>query len=100
MESESAIGITSGNPRPRPRPVLLPEDIPHVACAGWNANLSNQTSTFTVLCSAGLCAASSFISGFLFRASSYSGFHHETSGRSEEHTSELQSPCNLVCRLL
>src|SRR2546426_8293752 len=22
------------------------------------------------------------------------------SGRSEEHTSELQSPCNLVCRLL
>src|SRR5256885_3587466 len=27
-------------------------------------------------------------------ASRYSG------GRSEEHTSELQSPCNLVCRLL
>src|SRR2546426_3122607 len=30
---------------------------------------------------------------------------HETAGiprrhRSEEHTSELQSPCNLVCRLL
>src|SRR2546426_5650577 len=28
---------------------------------------------------------------------------HETRGptrRSEEHTSELQSPCNLVCRLL
>src|SRR2546426_1579795 len=24
--------------------------------------------------------------------------HHES--RSEEHTSELQSPCNLVCRLL
>src|SRR2546426_2405160 len=24
----------------------------------------------------------------------------ETEGRSEEHTSELQSPCNLVCRLL
>src|SRR5256885_7885752 len=23
-----------------------------------------------------------------------------TSARSEEHTSELQSPCNLVCRLL
>src|SRR5256885_9006999 len=23
-----------------------------------------------------------------------------THGRSEEHTSELQSPCNLVCRLL
>src|SRR5256885_6867949 len=25
---------------------------------------------------------------------------HRVSGRSEEHTSELQSPCNLVCRLL
>src|SRR3989454_2443236 len=24
----------------------------------------------------------------------------ETGSRSEEHTSELQSPCNLVCRLL
>src|SRR5256885_11990174 len=24
----------------------------------------------------------------------------ETDARSEEHTSELQSPCNLVCRLL
>src|SRR5256885_5216790 len=30
------------------------------------------------------------------------GWDHETSeqDRSEEHTSELQSPCNLVCRLL
>src|ERR1039457_7641774 len=25
---------------------------------------------------------------------------HHSSTRSEEHTSELQSPCNLVCRLL
>src|SRR3989454_12430363 len=25
---------------------------------------------------------------------------HSLSDRSEEHTSELQSPCNLVCRLL
>src|SRR5256885_11935555 len=25
---------------------------------------------------------------------------HPTAPRSEEHTSELQSPCNLVCRLL
>src|SRR5256885_9226191 len=41
----------------------------------------------------------------------YVGFHTEMGervladiqkelGRSEEHTSELQSPCNLVCRLL
>src|SRR5256885_5123554 len=26
--------------------------------------------------------------------------HARSPGRSEEHTSELQSPCNLVCRLL
>src|SRR5256885_4443007 len=26
--------------------------------------------------------------------------HGVDNGRSEEHTSELQSPCNLVCRLL
>src|SRR5256885_9713893 len=25
---------------------------------------------------------------------------YQTGSRSEEHTSELQSPCNLVCRLL
>src|ERR1022692_5008556 len=29
-----------------------------------------------------------------------SGFGPQLSLRSEEHTSELQSPCNLVCRLL
>src|SRR5256885_13243668 len=28
------------------------------------------------------------------------GGHHVRGRRSEEHTSELQSPCNLVCRLL
>src|SRR2546426_12606248 len=27
-------------------------------------------------------------------------YSRNESGRSEEHTSELQSPCNLVCRLL
>src|SRR2546426_8046190 len=27
-------------------------------------------------------------------------FQHQERERSEEHTSELQSPCNLVCRLL
>src|SRR5256885_3962374 len=31
------------------------------------------------------------------RRSALPGLHHH---RSEEHTSELQSPCNLVCRLL
>src|SRR5256885_12910564 len=32
------------------------------------------------------------------RPCTFQNFRHED--RSEEHTSELQSPCNLVCRLL
>src|SRR6266850_5227910 len=36
--------------------------------------------------------------GFLRKV--YPGFLQLTAFRSEEHTSELQSPCNLVCRLL
>src|SRR5256885_1811561 len=34
----------------------------------------------------------------ILRDKSFDGLLHH--GRSEEHTSELQSPCNLVCRLL
>src|SRR5256885_4449426 len=34
------------------------------------------------------------------RKSVYSADSPSASARSEEHTSELQSPCNLVCRLL
>src|SRR5688500_19354412 len=30
----------------------------------------------------------------------FAGSGIDNEGRSEEHTSELQSPCNLVCRLL
>src|SRR2546426_6495660 len=38
---------------------------------------------------------------FSYRATSGSGLNvFVASARSEEHTSELQSPCNLVCRLL
>src|SRR2546426_9277218 len=35
-----------------------------------------------------------------FFAVSSAAYAQEASKRSEEHTSELQSPCNLVCRLL
>src|SRR2546426_12005664 len=34
------------------------------------------------------------------RGVAHAGAADPRSGRSEEHTSELQSPCNLVCRLL
>src|SRR2546426_2159545 len=36
----------------------------------------------------------------LARPSTRAGSSSSTASRSEEHTSELQSPCNLVCRLL
>src|SRR5256885_7059050 len=43
-------------------------------------------------------------SGILVGIESRRGFDRTSlsrfAGRSEEHTSELQSPCNLVCRLL
>src|SRR5256885_6453164 len=38
--------------------------------------------------------------GQLCSAVAWSGWRICLHGRSEEHTSELQSPCNLVCRLL
>src|SRR5256885_13153420 len=36
----------------------------------------------------------------LIRLQCYEGLDASTALRSEEHTSVLQSPCNLVCRLL
>src|SRR6266446_8349032 len=50
---------------------------------------------------ASVCFTGSVSGGRAVVAATASGF--ATSGlelRSEEHTSELQSPCNLVCRLL
>src|SRR2546426_8571447 len=38
--------------------------------------------------------------GTTVRFINVSGGPHDVAFRSEEHTSELQSPCNLVCRLL
>src|SRR3989454_4736913 len=35
-----------------------------------------------------------------WRGVAATGFFRVTPRRSEEHTSELQSPCNIVCRLL
>src|SRR2546426_5468816 len=38
--------------------------------------------------------------GRLPHGAAYGNAHEAVGLRSEEHTSELQSPCNLVCRLL
>src|SRR2546426_8130296 len=51
-------------------------------------DVPGQTLTFPTLLAA---------SGVRYLAS---GPNPERAARSEEHTSELQSPCNLVCRLL
>src|SRR5256885_9271157 len=40
------------------------------------------------------------LTSFLIVRSATFGAQSERHSRSEEHTSELQSPCNLVCRLL
>src|SRR5205807_5099089 len=51
----------------------------------------------------GCCVLTGLVSRYIFRASSsdHRGENENAffSSRSEEHTSELQSPCNLVCRL-
>src|SRR3989454_6864416 len=48
----------------------------------------------------GLSNSKSLISFFMCSRSRLMIFSSNWRARSEEHTSELQSPCNLVCRLL
>src|SRR5256885_11848670 len=47
-----------------------------------------------------LTSAERVSTGVASLVTSTTSFTFPTSSRSEEHTSELQSPCNLVCRLL
>src|SRR5256885_12211284 len=46
------------------------------------------------------CAAALHIQGQVDVSAGQLFFQQAAEFRSEEHTSELQSPCNLVCRLL
>src|SRR5256885_10727181 len=57
-----------------------------LACKKLMRNLNQHTSAVAGFRIAAACAAMCEIYQYL--------------NRSEEHTSELQSPCNLVCRLL
>src|SRR5256885_7249156 len=50
--------------------------------------------------SGGAILANGQTSVLTIRGSTLTGNTAQWDGRSEEHTSELQSPCNLVCRLL
>src|SRR5256885_3880983 len=50
----------------------------------------------------GLYSLADFVANLLLRPAGIAGqvLLASAAARSEEHTSELQSPCNLVCRLL
>src|SRR2546426_8526070 len=49
----------------------------------------------------GLCLVNAMhITASVYINDAEDGLLHDYDARSEEHTSELQSPCNLVCRLL
>src|SRR2546426_2591331 len=52
----------------------------------------------TLFRSANVVAGAHYQAGWFHRL--MLGAHYRDLWRSEEHTSELQSPCNLVCRLL
>src|SRR5256885_12876468 len=64
-----------------------PKKVPALTCGSFNPALPAITEQ-----GAGATAT--------FQQSSNGPFVGQTAYRSEEHTSELQSPCNLVCRLL
>src|SRR5256885_4054045 len=73
---------------------------PWPPCITAQRTPASQLLRYAVVSPLGKCKFSSGITKFLrmrLKQSSRSAFSKE---RSEEHTSELQSPCNLVCRLL
>src|SRR2546426_5534190 len=70
-----------------------------------SSDLPNQQGTFQIPWSLGLTGEAGYVlalvaglvvGNFFPRAAEFL----RAGARSEEHTSELQSPCNLVCRLL
>src|SRR5256885_8197020 len=73
---------------------LLPEG---ASLAAGTYRLSFDTTNYFTACGVdGLYPAVEI----LFRVRNGENYFHIPLLRSEEHTSELQSPCNLVCRLL
>src|SRR5256885_3772051 len=64
----------------------------------WSSARLN--STFCLQCGQSVRTRRCAMTPFSVALSRYGGTPSSSSRRSEEHTSELQSPCNLVCRLL
>src|SRR5256885_9851134 len=77
-------------------------------CAGTKGQGGGVQALHQALrCSATYCASvctdsrcRSISDGGILTPNSFSMASATSTARSEEHTSELQSPCNLVCRLL
>src|SRR2546426_7807351 len=82
----------AGAPGPAATPATLAAPIPAVSTAAMDAHLKYLADDLLE----GRAPATR--GGRL--AAKYIAAQFEALGRSEEHTSELQSPCNLVCRLL
>src|SRR5256885_11325426 len=94
--------------QPGPRTVLLGDDLRQNPLAGTRLALFLPVRALDFRISIGqyvalvLTSLAFWLAGGMLRAG-FPGtvdFGALTTGRSEEHTSELQSPCNLVCRIL
>src|SRR2546426_8494064 len=79
-----------------PRSTLFPYTTLFRSNAGGGMSLAVRR----LLASAGLAALLPGAALAQQQATIVTGRVTNAAGRSEEHTSELQSPCNLVCRLL
>src|SRR2546426_8326095 len=82
-----------------PSPTLFRSPAPEVATAPTSASTcfaSGSSARHSACCNAVNSGGDVRAGGFAAGCSAAVGAHF----RSEEHTSELQSPCNLVCRLL
>src|SRR2546426_12735085 len=89
-ESPGMAFRTRTTPGPKPKPTLFTKYSPQTSPA---SNRAVRAVTSRCTARTGLCR---------YTPASF-GFGPEVvrvRNRSEEHTSELQSPCNLVCRLL
>src|SRR5690348_17913293 len=85
-------------PRP-PRSTLFPYTTLFRSLAEWLCETMHEQGTMVPL-RARYRKLRSSVDGMLGAAAHYYNFERTDRDRSEEHTSELQSPVHLVCRLL
>src|SRR5256885_12922200 len=69
-------------------------------CESGNAHFGHALNYGFASLVVDFCATRCFDREIFFSSSATLSVSMSAGSRSEEHTSELQSPCNLVCRLL